>query len=583
MLANFTLPGVCGKLPKELGLTSGGSLTADQWLLLATVYGPIVIPQLWSACIPEDFDVLASNRVTHIARQEAAQETKRRKKEAKALEKQKAKDAEKEAKKLLREQKKAEKEAEDQRKREERARKKTEKEGQGQGQPRERTRKKAEKDGRNTGGKDGTSADVAAANTGTQDPAAEPVLQAESSLESGRVPSPAPMEVDPVPMNGSTAIPPVADASAEEPDSPFALHPDDPGNFLKLSSALCIFQQEVLSDTDIDRADKLIRDYCKELIPSNIKPNHHYATHTAECVRNFGPLRVFWTFLFERLNKLLKSIKTNNHGNGELETTFFREFHQTCQLSRVRFRLSKHDGDSLPGQVAEVMSKASKEDRGTVAELANLSSALDRVHRDAKTLYELSPRFKLQLMSDETYRHMVGALTMHFPDVPVHCISDVPRHPNSIPLNTQATFHNYVIVNGRRYYASSAAKSNRGSLIQLATPTDTGMSIHCGELVEVFKFQQSDGDTELCFGRMRWFTQYQGSLEPIWHEFASHNVALWDIEDYLPWQERHPIIDLSHIRCHLARSVVRTGSERIKAWATILIKAVGRSSIWRCI
>ncbi|KAG2119425.1 hypothetical protein DEU56DRAFT_747229, partial [Suillus clintonianus] len=74
---------------------------------------------------------------------------------------------------------------------------------------------------------------------------------------------------------------------------------------------------------------------CQLYGSSSIKPNHHYATHVSECARNFGPLHNFWTFLFEHLNKVLKSYKTNNHGNGELETTFFREFQRTCQTNRM--------------------------------------------------------------------------------------------------------------------------------------------------------------------------------------------------------------------------------------------------------
>jgi len=66
-----------------------------------------------------------------------------------------------------------------------------------------------------------------------------------------------------------------------------------------------------------------------------MRPNHHYCTHTAQSVENFGPLHGFWTFLFERLNRVLKSYKTNNHGNGELEMTFFQSFHQMYQSSRV--------------------------------------------------------------------------------------------------------------------------------------------------------------------------------------------------------------------------------------------------------
>ena len=43
----------------------------------------------------------------------------------------------------------------------------------------------------------------------------------------------------------------------------------------------------------------------------------------------------FWTFLFERINKVLKSYNSSNHSGGELETSFFREFHRTIQQSRV--------------------------------------------------------------------------------------------------------------------------------------------------------------------------------------------------------------------------------------------------------
>ena len=137
----------------------------------------------------------------------------------------------------------------------------------------------------------------------------------------------------------------------------FLLHPSDPINFLKLCTAIRILLRRQLTDPDINDADALIREYCTELISvcphliqikasdklvssqlygsSVIKPNHHYATHISECVRNFGPLHDFWTFLYERLNKVLKSYKTNNHGQGDLETTFFNDFQKTCHISRL--------------------------------------------------------------------------------------------------------------------------------------------------------------------------------------------------------------------------------------------------------
>jgi hypothetical protein len=165
----------------------------------------------------------------------------------------------------------------------------------------------------------------------------------------------------------STLPPPTQDftATANDDDpidtSPsldkFRLHPSDPSNFLKLCAAIRVLLRRRLTDSDINAAERLIRGYCTELISvcprivrikvsdelisnqlygSNaIKPNHHYSTHVSECVRNFGPLHDFWTFLYERLNKVLKSYKTNNHGQGDLETTFFNDFQKTCQISRL--------------------------------------------------------------------------------------------------------------------------------------------------------------------------------------------------------------------------------------------------------
>lgn len=63
---------------------------------------------------------------------------------------------------------------------------------------------------------------------------------------------------------------------------------------------------------------------------------------------------------------------------------------------------------------------------------------------------------------------------------------------------------------------------------------------------------------------------------------ASRNVALWEIEEYIPWSQLDPIIDLSNLRGHLGRSVVSLGLVRTKAWATILIKAVGICSNRGC-
>lgn len=44
------------------------------------------------------------------------------------------------------------------------------------------------------------------------------------------------------------------------------LHPDDPDNFVKLSTALRLLLSRELLEEDIDAADDLLREYCTELI-----------------------------------------------------------------------------------------------------------------------------------------------------------------------------------------------------------------------------------------------------------------------------------------------------------------------------
>jgi hypothetical protein len=42
------MPSYLGRLPSLIGIPAGGSLTADQWLLMVTVVGPIAVSRLRS-------------------------------------------------------------------------------------------------------------------------------------------------------------------------------------------------------------------------------------------------------------------------------------------------------------------------------------------------------------------------------------------------------------------------------------------------------------------------------------------------------------------------------------------------------
>jgi hypothetical protein len=66
-----------------------------------------------------------------------------------------------------------------------------------------------------------------------------------------------------------------------------------------------------------------------------MKPNHHWSIHTPDQILDFGPFYEFWTFLTERLNKILKNVNNNNWGGGQLEICMLRAFGRDSQFETM--------------------------------------------------------------------------------------------------------------------------------------------------------------------------------------------------------------------------------------------------------
>jgi hypothetical protein len=58
----------------------------------------------------------------------------------------------------------------------------------------------------------------------------------------------------------------IADDEAQDAATASMLHPDDPGNFLKLCTALKILQSKKIIDAELDESEGLLRGYCLELV-----------------------------------------------------------------------------------------------------------------------------------------------------------------------------------------------------------------------------------------------------------------------------------------------------------------------------
>lgn len=110
----------------------------------------------------------------------------------------------------------------------------------------------------------------------------------------------------------------------------------------------------------------------------------------------------FWTFLFERLNKVPKSYSTNNHSDGKIEISFFHAFlhdtelqtmviilvftllmyvHDHLQLTNLLTRMSEFD--ELPSAKDAILYEAVKSiiatDSDTCGTVASLASEIDNI------------------------------------------------------------------------------------------------------------------------------------------------------------------------------------------------------------
>ncbi|KII93303.1 hypothetical protein PLICRDRAFT_100818 [Plicaturopsis crispa FD-325 SS-3] len=412
ILAQLDMPAKLGRLPSLIGEPAGGSLTADQWLVFATVVAPIAIPQVWQDYHAEEPSSVIDRRTKAIA--------------ASIQEKRDAAAA-------------ARRETAERRRREEDA------------PPTTSTRRSGR-------------------------------LHSDDEEYDNR----------PAPTAGRKRRrrrandPDVAD-NGEEDDgtAPCNLHRDDPAHFLKLCTALKILVSRSIDEDSLNKADLLLREYTSDLVklygPSVIRPNHHYATHTPECVRDYGPLHEFWTFLFERINKVLKSYKTNNHSGGELETTFFREFHRTLAQG-----FDTADNTELARMVG-AMYRASADDRGTVQALARES---DEAQEDEGISFLLSTHSQKLRLPDTLYYKLLQHFRSRRPDLQIHSHIVQAPHPQSQPLLSHAIFFDYVVVNHHRYRAASRASAVSDSFVGVRMGDHPGAPFWVGILRDIFVIEQ---------------------------------------------------------------------------------------------
>lgn len=118
------------------------------------------------------------------------------------------------------------------------------------------------------------------------------------------------------------------------------LPPDELKALLKLFAAIRYMFSNNMSDNRINTLEKLIEDFTNlsfKLHPevAYAATNFHVFKHIPDDIRRFGPVYGYWLFPHERVNKVLKSIKTSGSLQNQEQVEQMRGFLRKRQAERI--------------------------------------------------------------------------------------------------------------------------------------------------------------------------------------------------------------------------------------------------------
>ncbi|KAF7367179.1 hypothetical protein MSAN_00977800 [Mycena sanguinolenta] len=291
----------------------------------------------------------------------------------------------------------------------------------------------------------------------------------------------------------------------EKPERPYLrMNEGEDTNFLAFATALKIMVGSSITLNGLERAESLLQQYLLEFAKlygvDKMKPNHHWAVHIPDQIRDFGPVYSFWAFLTERLNKILKNLNSNNWTGGRLEASMMREFHRSASLNgsgpylNTYFELTHLFDFQMQNLLADptctpfertfiqlLYNTQNREEAiGTIQDALRDEQALTRIKVGsiANTAEKLSDFIRWGLKyyynKDRTQ---------------VHLRLDENPPPNTLVLTEHAESYDFVLLDGRRIIPTSRSKSNSASssLIQARI----GNRRHAGEIRSIFVHRQS--------------------------------------------------------------------------------------------
>ncbi|KAJ7668843.1 hypothetical protein B0H17DRAFT_1087534 [Mycena rosella] len=330
-------------------------------------------------------------------------------------------------------------------------------------------------------------------------------------------------------------------------------------NFLRFATALKILVGSSIriQSTDppqgLEKAEKLLRDYLlgfSELYgPEEMKPNHHWAVHIPDQVRDYGPLYSFWAFLTDTGGK---SQRINNWTGGLLEVSMMREFHRTAQLDGVlNGILDETSGPEKPlamrleHQFIRLLfgTGENKEALGTIEDAAAHERESTRVLAGS-----IAARAE-RIQNDGMHLGLVNYYNRH--EHKVHLTRARPAEGNSQMLGSFAETYDYILPDLHPPHAQNGFQFN-------GEP-------YAREIRVIFRHKQtevpSSEDTLLAF--VAWMKPSTKTPldddEFIWYDFPELSVDTWLYNTYAQANDTDCppcVLPLANIQCQVARGKI---------------------------
>ncbi|EJU03312.1 hypothetical protein DACRYDRAFT_115499 [Dacryopinax primogenitus] len=295
-------------------------------------------------------------------------------------------------------------------------------------------------------------------------------------------------------------------------------HPEMAANYLTLAAALKIFMRREITESELLRAKELYAQFFQGFVQiygaENATPTMHWVTHMPEQIRRYGPIHGFWTFLFERLNKVLKNVPTNGHKGGTIEISFARAFKREMSLARMNTVLAAQHQDPLARFYATELHAQTGElaRTGTLTAMAVEAEDLAQRRSMHKSCIPIGTGKEPDLMlSPAQQEQELDWYCRVYPSLAIHHPGD-PKAPwRANFLNHRGKFFQELRLNGKRIVVAPECKySKSDSLVLLQYQPGTQW---VGELRGVFQHLQEGVNPPETFARVDWLVPLQDTLE----------------------------------------------------------------------